>query len=359
MLLPIAIFVTHVISQEVQGFDIVQFLHKGCYKDQSEYLDLPFKASKNASKSVKSCVDACTENYFMYAGLQNGQYCYCGNSYGRYGPSSDCKTRCSESKSEICGGFQANNVYDTKIKVPGPPSDLKLIKSKENSLKIHWEPPKYAIENFTIGYVIQVEVNDSFDPSHNQNTFSPKIIKMSEASRMTVILGLKPGSKYNVTVKAASKEGPGKAVQAFFWTQIGAPVAPDPPVLVQHSHDHHGEIHVQLKGLRLNKYGPISKYQVLVIDETNPAPFTETRVFDYFKAKDQGLNYWAAAEFPSEEFTRDVRDIEFVVGDNKTYGKYFNFGPLPEGRDFHVTLGVVSTWNGITKVSFSKAVENY
>ena len=332
------------------GFDIVQFSHKGCFKDQREKPDLPFKAPRNTTKDVKTCVDFCTAKYFIYAGLKNGEFCYCGNSYGRYGPSDKCRTRCSGSFQEVCGGPDSSNVYYTNVKVPGPPTDLKLVKSNEKSLKIQWSPPEYALEDFVVEYTIQVEVNDSFDISHNSRTFSPKIIYMTQFSRMTTILGLKPASKYNVTVRADSKDGPGEAVQAFFWTEISDPVEPQPPKLIQHDHDHHGEIHVQLHGLRLNRFGPIDKYQVLVIDETNPAPFDKKRAFDYTNAMNLGLSYWIAAEFPKDIFTRDVENIEFVVGDNRTYGAYFNFGPLPEKRDFHVTLGVVSTWQGVTKV---------
>ena len=119
----------------------------------------------------------------------------------------------------------------------------------------------------------------------------------------------------------------------------------------KHEHDHDGEIHVQLKSLKRNRYGPISKYQVLVLDETNPAPFLKDQVHGYAQAQESGLNYWIAAEFPRDFFGRDSEIIEFVVGNNRTYGGYLNYGPLPPGRDFHVTLGVVSTWNQITKVS--------
>ena len=74
---------------------------------------------------------------------------------------------------------------------------------------------------------------------------------MSESSRMTVILGLRPASKYQVSVSAKSKNGEGPPVQAMFWTEIGTPEKPEPPTLIHHSHDHddhEGEIHVQLTG---------------------------------------------------------------------------------------------------------------
>lgn len=44
----------------------------------------------------------------------------------------------------------------------------------------------------------------------------------------------------------------------------------------------------------------------------------------------------------------------FVVGDGQTYGGYLNHGPLTEGRDYHVTVGLVSTMNNVTKVSYAR-----
>ena len=62
------------------------------------------------------------------------------------------------------------------------------------------------------------------------------------------------------------------------------------------------------------------------------------------------MNYWITAEFEDDFFGRDAQIIEFIVGDNHTYGQYLNYGPLPKGRDFHVTLGVISTLNRVSKV---------
>merc|ERR1719266_1226361 len=77
------------------------------------------------------------------------------------------------------------------------------------------------------------------------------------------------------------------------------------------------------------------------------------QVFDYNKAKELNLNYWIAAKFPEDFFGRDSKIVEFTVGDNRTYGGYLNYGPLPSGRDFHVTLGVISTFNNISKVTYA------
>ena len=84
---------------------------------------------KSASKNVSSCVEECAKKYFMFAALQNAEFCYCGNTFGRYGPSDKCRKPCSSAQFEICGGFETNSVYSTEVKVPGPPINLKLVKA--------------------------------------------------------------------------------------------------------------------------------------------------------------------------------------------------------------------------------------
>src|SRR5262249_6136593 len=48
---------------------------------------------------------------FAYAGVQYSSECWCGNSYGRYGTSTNCNMTCSGDSTQICGGPWANDVY--------------------------------------------------------------------------------------------------------------------------------------------------------------------------------------------------------------------------------------------------------
>ncbi len=43
--------------------------------------------------------------------LQGGMFCYCGNSYGKYGMSEDCGVACLGDDNQLCGGFSSNYVY--------------------------------------------------------------------------------------------------------------------------------------------------------------------------------------------------------------------------------------------------------
>ena len=50
----------------------------------------------------------------MYAGLQGGKDCWCGNNYGEYGFVAKCNRRCSGDPKKMCGGIWTNSVYLAK-----------------------------------------------------------------------------------------------------------------------------------------------------------------------------------------------------------------------------------------------------
>ena len=51
--------------------------------------------------------------------------------------------------------------------------------------------------------------------------FTQKHIQLTDVARSTNILGLYPGSLYNVTVIAESKFGKGPGRSHLFWTEVG------------------------------------------------------------------------------------------------------------------------------------------
>lgn len=61
------------------------------------------------------CSAECGKRGFLFAGTQYSTYCFCGNQYGRSGPSMDCKTPCNGNAGEICGGAWANSVHWTGL----------------------------------------------------------------------------------------------------------------------------------------------------------------------------------------------------------------------------------------------------
>ena len=57
-----------------------------------------------------SCNSLC--DGYEFFGVQNGGTgCFCGATYGRYGPSAACNMSCAGNLSEICGGAGVNSIY--------------------------------------------------------------------------------------------------------------------------------------------------------------------------------------------------------------------------------------------------------
>lgn len=46
-----------------------------------------------------------------YFGVQDGHKCFCGDSYGKHGVSSDCGDPCTGDEDQVCGAKNVNSVY--------------------------------------------------------------------------------------------------------------------------------------------------------------------------------------------------------------------------------------------------------
>ena len=52
---------------------------------------------------------------YKYAGVQNGDQCFCGDTYGKYTkkPDSECNKTCRGESTQMCGGRWRNAIYST------------------------------------------------------------------------------------------------------------------------------------------------------------------------------------------------------------------------------------------------------
>jgi hypothetical protein len=84
----------------------------GCFKDTGDR-DLNGHLEFTQTNSPETCIATCLDRGFAYAGVQWGQACLCGDSYGKYGPATNCDMTCTGDPQETCGGFAANEVWET------------------------------------------------------------------------------------------------------------------------------------------------------------------------------------------------------------------------------------------------------
>lgn len=92
----------------------------GCFPDNREAdplgtsgRDLDGAAFKDPAMTRDRCLSLCADQDFKFSGLQGGSWCFCGNSYGRYGTrGASCTTQCAGDLSQLCGGEWANGIWE-------------------------------------------------------------------------------------------------------------------------------------------------------------------------------------------------------------------------------------------------------
>lgn len=96
---------------------LLDSLKLGCFAENLANREFSVLAGNYNTSLLKPehCVRLCGRFSFRYAALQNGDLCLCGNSYGAYGGSSSCDVHCTGESSSICGGKEANTVYNCTV----------------------------------------------------------------------------------------------------------------------------------------------------------------------------------------------------------------------------------------------------
>jgi len=111
---------------------VSQLVSLGCYEDDSnrdivgiESWDIPKDTTEGA---VATCVNYCKFLEYLYAGVQAGHECMCGNSYGKYRTKDgECTSPCNDQvyvpeseELKYCGGTWRNQVYNTGYRASQP-----------------------------------------------------------------------------------------------------------------------------------------------------------------------------------------------------------------------------------------------
>ncbi|KAI8616934.1 aspartic peptidase domain-containing protein [Chytriomyces sp. MP71] len=89
----------------------------GCFQDsQTRVLT---RLMNRGSTTPSFCFNSCSASGFYYAGVENGNECWCGNSLPVATlPSSTCSTPCSGDTGQTCGGPWALNIFSTATRPP-------------------------------------------------------------------------------------------------------------------------------------------------------------------------------------------------------------------------------------------------
>ncbi|KAJ3928765.1 MAG: WSC domain-containing protein [Lentinula lateritia] len=106
--------------------DVGQWSYEGCFTDSVAMRDLSVGLDVPAGVTAASCTAACQTENFVFAGLENGQECWCGSTLGNtsiHVGDDDCRAVCTSDHSEYCGAANRLAVYQfTASGTPPPPT---------------------------------------------------------------------------------------------------------------------------------------------------------------------------------------------------------------------------------------------
>jgi len=95
------------------GIDIypTEGVYLGCYVDTSARVLNQAAPITGTETTVELCQGLCWAGGYLYAGLQDGDQCFCGSNPGTLAPGTDCNTPCAGDSTQTCGGAWRNSVY--------------------------------------------------------------------------------------------------------------------------------------------------------------------------------------------------------------------------------------------------------
>ncbi|XP_076175928.1 uncharacterized protein LOC143151059 isoform X1 [Ptiloglossa arizonensis] len=336
ILLLVLYLCSHVLSQK----------YEGCFRSSESDPDLPTPILSRTSKPAE-CIKECRFRYYMFAGLMNGQKCFCGSNYGRKGISKSCTLSCIADLNNYCGSQDAMSIYSTGQKGPSPPRRIQIIHNGPNSLQLTWEPPNIFNGNIT-SYTLKAAVIET----HASDPLPAVESQVQGGTANNIILrGLQPGTKYNISIIATNTQGNSESAYISEWTLIAPPDKPMMPKVIKQTST---TITVLLTEGR-SEYGPVSAYQVFVIQPgIIPPSGPNITYYNYEKSKQEGLAYYITGEFESSEF---YKYKTFTVGDGKMIGRYYN-APLNTQINPQIGLAVISRFQREVQFAYSDSVNN-
>ncbi|XP_071953743.1 uncharacterized protein [Antedon mediterranea] len=177
-----------------------------CLNDTGQYFCADYHGM-----TVDLCLQVCCGYGYTYAGLQNGDQCFCGHEsadYSRYGekPSTDCSSECEGNAGQDCGGIFNMKVYEciypdaSTIQDISTESSIPTSSVSPTSKRDTNTPENNVTPPMTTEYSSSVTVSKSSEPSSSSTYLtSTKSNEVSMTNGVTVPTSSKEPTKSSVT----------------------------------------------------------------------------------------------------------------------------------------------------------------
>jgi hypothetical protein len=117
----------YILSENISLEDKLDSIYKldknRCIKDNQNCGNRALNSKCYSANNVEECINYCQKGNFLYAGLEAGFQCFCGNEYDSLGLRTGlehCSSSCIGNSSQICGGSWALSIYDVPNVTPLP-----------------------------------------------------------------------------------------------------------------------------------------------------------------------------------------------------------------------------------------------
>lgn len=104
------------------------WVYDGCHLDSALNRVLKHSVDVEGGMTIEKCAGACHVKGFIYAGIANGNECYCDNEHSAIPATIGCETPCSGNPEQNCGGIDRIIIYHLdgakkEVSVPAPSSE--------------------------------------------------------------------------------------------------------------------------------------------------------------------------------------------------------------------------------------------
>ncbi|XP_071118953.1 receptor-type tyrosine-protein phosphatase mu-like isoform X3 [Haliotis cracherodii] len=234
----------------------------------------------------------------------------------------------------------------TEESVPGPVRVLRNVSRTTTSIHLRWDRPldfNGELRYFTVSCTpITTLSKRSYDDDDKAE------IRLPVDTYEYKMEGLRPATQYSCTVNASTVKGSGAQARVVVWTDAPDPKKPLEPIIVEVS-DHTVTLDLRDAGdLTVSFYRLIVEllYEKLRHERSTPQHLNIKD--DYQRASRHGTRMYVAAQLE-----RGAVNGKFVVGDNSTYGGFYN-APLQRDQTYNIWFGAFSVVDGTERQTFSR-----
>ncbi|KAK6188530.1 hypothetical protein SNE40_004688 [Patella caerulea] len=231
----------------------------------------------------------------------------------------------------------------TDESVPGPVPNFRNTSRSRHFIKLEWDKP-----DETTGQILYFTVTcSSLKSLHKPDIKDHRAIKLDPATLTYTMQGLSPATQYACSVNASNQKGSGAQSSILTWTEAKDLDTPVTPKVVETS-DRTVTINLKTNGDQ-----SVSFYRIIVENVGSRKRRSSPKDIGQVSSDAMTAARYGSSAYIAAQLEHHMANGPFVVGDNKTYGGFYN-APLETDKSYNIWFGAYSKIDGTLRQSFSR-----